>query len=129
MVRDPRKPSILLVHRDPVWVDLAKTRLELLGYQVAACPEPSWAVDLLVGGQTFDLLIISSETDPTTQEQILSETRKGEVQPKLMLLLDALDSSNLAVKRRDIITHRLTGDLGAFLMDVTQHLGLPQRAK
>ena len=121
-----RRRTILLAHGDPAWVDRAKTRLESLGFEVTSCPEPSWAVDLLSGSVAYDLAVISSEIDPDAQARILKAVRKHRHPPRLMILLDNLDTSSMIFRRdSDLVTHRVTEDTEAFVKAVVDQVGLP----
>src|SRR5579871_1254976 len=96
--RRPHRPRILIAHRDSVWVDQAKGRLESMGYSVTECLEPDWTLDLLAGSRPFDLAAVTSELDPAAQATILKLVRDGRTATKIMLLLDALDSATMHFK-------------------------------
>ena len=117
---------MLLAHGDPAWVDRAKFRLEKLGFEVTACPEPAWAADILSGGSTFDLAAISSEIDPAAQAQIIKAVKKHRHPPRLMILLDSLDSASF-IFRKDggLVTHRVSEDAEPFVRAVVDQIGLP----
>lgn len=124
-----RRPSILIVHPDPGWTDRAKDLLEQAGCDVVACLEPGWAADLLDGSNFFDLAAVSSETDPMTQAQILKAVGRRTVPPKILLLLDALDSASVLIRRGGLLTHRLTPDAGEFVKTVLSHVRAPRPPK
>jgi len=107
-------------------VDGAKSRLEKLGFEVTACPEPAWAVDLLSGNASFDLAAVSSEIDPAAQAAILKALRKHRHPPRLMLLLDNLDTASIFFRQEgDLLTHRVSGDPEAFVRAVVAEVGSP----
>lgn len=133
--RSHRRLSVLIAHRDAVWVDRAKQRLETVGYQVTDCLEPEWAADLLEGSRPFDLACVSSELDPSAQAGILRALKKRASGPKLMLLLDALDSASVSLRSGStstssgILTHRVSEDVTEFVKAVVSHLGIPLRPR
>jgi hypothetical protein len=127
--RQDRQPSVLLAHADPAWMDQARGRLERAGIQVTSCPEPAWALDLLEGDARFHLVAVSSETDLSTQAQLLEAVRRMRKPPKLMLLLDRLDSSSIHVRQDGFLAHRLSDDLDAFVREVEAHLRPPPRPR
>jgi hypothetical protein len=96
-------------------MDGAKSRLERLGYRVTACPDPAWAADLLRGRHHYRLAAVSSALDPSSQAEILRAVERSPRPPKLMLLMDALDSSSIHARRDGMLTHRLTPDIDAFV--------------
>jgi hypothetical protein len=96
--RTHRRQSVLIAHRDAAWVDQAKQRLEAVGYQVTDCLEPEWAADLLAGSRPFDLACISSELDPSAQAGILRTIKRLPAAPKVMILMDALDSASVQLR-------------------------------
>ncbi|MFN3485534.1 MAG: hypothetical protein ACK44W_08640 [Planctomycetota bacterium] len=126
--RSHRQLSILLAHRDAAWVDQARQRLEAIGYKVTDCLEPELVVDLLTGPATFDLACVSSELDPSAQASVVQALRRRTGGPRLILLLDELDSAS--VNFRDggpVLTHRVTSDVSDFVRTVVEQLGLPLR--
>ena len=128
MVKDGQKRlAILIAHSDPEWVDRVKAPLEKLGFEVTVCPEPSWAVDLLSGNQAFHLAAVSSEIDPTTQADILRALKTRRHAPKLMFLLDDLDTASMHYRGENdaLLTHRLSSDPTKFVQAVVDQLGLP----
>jgi hypothetical protein len=133
--RTHRRLSVLIAHRDAAWVDQAKQRLETVGYQVTDCLEPEWAADLLEGSRPFDLACISSELDPSAQAGILRAVKKRSVTPKVMILLDSLDSASVSLRAgltptsRGILTHRLSEDVTEFVRAVVDELGIPLRPR
>lgn len=107
-------------------MDRAKSSLERLGFEVTACPEPAWAVDLLSGEASWDLAAISSEIDPASQARVLQAVRECPRPPKLMILLDNLDTSSMVFRREGpLITHRISGDVEAFVKAVVEQVGRP----
>jgi len=109
-------------------VDGAKSRLERLGFEVTACPEPAWAADLLSGNSSFDLVAVSSEIDPAAQAQIVKTVKAHPRPPRLMILLDNLDTASIFYRKEgDLLTHRVSGDTEAFVRAVVEQLGLPSR--
>ncbi|HXX94881.1 MAG TPA: hypothetical protein VEN81_14735 [Planctomycetota bacterium] len=133
--RTHRRQSVLIAHRDAAWVDQAKQRLETVGYKVTDCLEPEWAADLLGGSRLYDLACISSELDPSAQAGILRALRKIPSAPKLMILMDALDSASVSLRAGattstpGILTHRLTEDVTDFVRAVVDQLGIPLRPR
>ena len=133
--RTHRRLSVLIAHRDAVWVDQAKQRLEAVGYQVTDCLEPEWAGDLLGGSRPFDLACISSELDPSAQAEILRAVKKLPAPPKMMFLLDSLDSASVSLRGdatpagKSLLTHRITGDITEFVRLVVDQLGIPLRPR
>jgi hypothetical protein len=128
-----RRQSVLIAHRDSAWVDQAKQRLEAVGYQVTDCLEPEWAADLLGGSRMFDLACVSSELDPSAQAGLLRTLRNLPSAPKLMILLDALDSASVSLRTGPatptpgLLTHRVSEDLTEFVRAVVDQLGIPLR--
>ncbi len=123
-----RRRSVLIAHGDPAWVDRAKARLEKLGFEVTACPEPAWAVDLLSGNAAFDLAAVSSEIDPAAQAEVLKAIKGHRHPPRLMLLLDNLDTASIFFRQEgDLVTHRVSEDTEAFVRAVVEQVGLPPR--
>lgn len=122
-----RRLSVLIAHSDPTWVDSVKVPLEKLGFDVTVCPEPSWAVDLLQGSRPFHLAAVSSEIDPTTQAEILRALKSRRHAPKIMFLLDDLDTASMHYRGGNdlLLTHRLSADAGKFVQAVIDQLGLP----
>lgn len=118
-----------------MWVDQAKQRLEAVGYGVTDCLEPEWAADLLSGSRPFDLACISSEVDPSGQAEIMRAIKKLPAIPKLMILMDALDSASvnlragLTTSSAGILTHRLSEDVTEFVRAVVEQLGIPLRPR
>jgi hypothetical protein len=130
--RAHRQQSVLIAHRDAVWVDQAKQKLEAVGYRVTECLEPEWAADLLTGSRPFDLACISSELDPSEQAAILKALRKVGTPPRLMLLLDALDSASISFRTSSgggFLTHRVSDDVRDFVQAVVDQLGIPLRPR
>jgi hypothetical protein len=126
--------SILIAHRDAVWVDQAKQRLEAVGYSVTDCLEPEWVEDLLGGSRPFDLACITSELDPSAQAGILRTVRKIPLAPKLMILMDALDSASVNLRAgttttAGLLTHRISEDVTEFVRAVVDQLGIPLRPR
>jgi len=133
--RSHRRLSVLIAHRDAVWVDQAKQRLETVGYSVTDCLEPEWAADLLEGSRPFDLACVSSELDPSAQAGIMRALKKRPAGPKLMLLLDSLDSASVSLRAGStpssagILTHRVSEDVTDFVKAVVAQLGIPLRPR
>jgi PleD family two-component response regulator len=133
--RTHRQLSVLIAHRDSVWVDQAKQRLETVGYRVTDCLEPEWAVDLLEGSRPFDLACISSELDASSQAGIMRAVKKRSVTPKVMILLDSLDSASVSLRASltpastGILMHRLSDDVSEFVRAVVDQLGIPLRPR
>ncbi len=130
-----RRLSVLIAHRDAVWVDQAKQRLEAVGYGVTDCLEPEWAADLLTGSRPFDLACISSEVDPSAQAEIMRAIKKLPAVPKVMILMDALDSASVSLRAGltptsgALLTHRLSEDVTEFVRAVVDQLGIPLRPR
>lgn len=122
-----KRLSVLIAHSDPAWVDRVKAPLEKLGFEVTVCPEPSWAVDLLSGSRPFHLAAVSSEIDPTTQADILRAIKSRRHAPKIMFLLDDLDTASMHYRGDNdlLLTHRLSADANKFVQAVVDQLGLP----
>jgi hypothetical protein len=131
--RTHRRLRILLAHRDAAWVDQAKQRLETIGYSVTDCLEPEWVEDLLGGSRPFDLACITSELDPSAQAAILRTVKKIPSAPRLMILLDALDSASVNLRAgvtpasTGPLTHRISEDVTDFVRAVVAELGIPLR--
>ena len=127
--RKTSRPRILLAHRDAVWVDQAKQRLESMGYSVTACLEPDWTPDLLAGSRPYHLAAVTSEMDPMAQGQILRLVREQKGGTKIMLLLDQLDSATIHFRAdSELLTHRIAPDnLHEFALAVAAQLGVPER--
>jgi len=127
--RKTSRPRILLAHRDAVWVDQAKQRLESMGYSVTACLEPDWTPDLLAGSRPYHLAAVTSEMDPMAQGQILKLVREQKGGTKIMLLLDQLDSATIHFRAdSELLTHRIAPDnLHEFALAVAAQLGVPER--
>ena len=122
----PHKVSILLAHRDATWVDQAKQRLEDKGFDVTDCLEPDWAADLLSGSRPFQLAAVSSELGPSIQAEIVRAVGDRPNPPKLLFLLDDLDSSTILFRgasRHPI--YRLTENIDKFVSIVIDQIGLP----
>jgi len=129
--RSHRQLSVLIAHRDAAWVDQAKQRLETVGYKVTDCLEPEWAADLLQGSRPYDLACISSELDPASQASILRMLQKrGGGGPKLVLLLDQLDSASINIRQGGgLLTYRISGEIQDFVKLVVDQLGIPLRPR
>lgn len=127
--RRPHRPRILIAHRDPVWVDQAKGRLESMGYSVTECLEPDWTPDLLSGSRPYDLAAVTSELDPAAQASILRLVRDRKTTTKIMLLLDQLDSATMHYKTQaGLLTHRISQDnVHEFALAVAASVGVPPR--
>ena len=127
--RRSRRPRILLAHRDPVWLDQAKQRLESMGYSVTECLEPDWAPDLLAGSRPYDLAAVTSELDPSAQAAIMKLVTKNRSATKIMMLLDQLDSASMHVRGKSgILTHRISADnMHEFALAVAAQVGVPER--
>ena len=127
--RRPHRPRILIAHRDAVWVDQAKGRLEAMGYSVTECLEPDWTPDLLAGSRPYDLAAVTSELDPAAQAAILKLVRERKTITKIMLLLDELDSATLHYKTQgELLTHRISADnVHEFAIAVAAQVGVPSR--
>ena len=124
-----RRPRILIAHRDAVWVDQAKGRLEALGYSVTECLEPDWTPDLLAGSRPYDLAAVTSELDPSAQAAIMRLVKERKTGTKVMMLLDELDSATLHfTKQTGLLTHRISQDnVHEFAAAVAAQVGLPSR--
>ncbi len=126
MKKGTRRRSILLAHGDPAWIDKARSRLENLGYDVTACPEPSWTADLITEDSSYDLAAISSEIDPAAQAKIIQAIRRHRRPPRLMILLDNLDTASVMFRSDEtILTHRISEDVESFVRAVVERVGLP----
>jgi len=127
--RKTSRPRILIAHRDAVWVDQAKQRLESMGYSVTECLEPDWTPDLLAGSRPYHLAAVSSELDPMVQGAILKLVRENKTGTKVMLLLYQLDSATIHFKANsELITHRIAPDnLHGFALAVAAQVGVPAR--
>ncbi|HVR83543.1 MAG TPA: hypothetical protein VMU54_04480 [Planctomycetota bacterium] len=127
--RRPYRPRILIAHRDAVWVDQAKGRLEAMGYSVTECLEPDWTPDLLSGSRPYDLAAVSSELDPSGQATIMKLLREQKTMTKIMLLLDELDSATMHFKTQaGLLTHRISHDnVHEFAIAVAAQVGVPSR--
>jgi hypothetical protein len=122
-------PRILIAHRDAVWVDQAKQRLEQMGYSVTECLEPDWVPDLLAGSRPYTLAAVTSEMDPMAQAAILKLVRERLGGTKIMMLLDQLDSATMHFRgTANILTHRISSDnVHEFALAVAAQLGVPER--
>ena len=127
--RKTPRPRILIAHRDSVWVDQAKQRLESMGYSVTECLEPDWTPDLLTGSRPYDLAAVTSELDPMVQGAILKLVRESKTGTKIMLLLDQLDSATIHFKSTtELTTHRIAADnIHEFALAVAAQVGVPGR--
>jgi hypothetical protein len=127
--RRGHRPRILIAHRDAVWVDQAKGRLEAMGYSVTECLEPDWTPDLLAGSRPYDLAAVTSEIDPAAQATIMKLVREKKTGTKIMLLLDELDSATLNVQAKSgLLTHRISKDnVHEFAIAVAACVGVPPR--
>lgn len=127
--RRSHRPRILIAHRDAVWVDQAKGRLEAMGYSVTECLEPDWTPDLLSGSRPYDLAAVTSEIDPSAQATILRLLKERKTGTKIMMLLDALDSATLHFQSQTgLLTHRISQDnVHEFAIAVAAQLGIPSR--
>jgi hypothetical protein len=125
----PHKPRILIAHRDAVWVDQAKQRLEQMGYSVTECLEPDWVPDLLGGSRPYDLAAVTSEMDPMAQAAVLKLVTDRLAGTKIMMLLDQLDSATIHFKANTgILTHRIAADnVHEFAIAVAAQVGVPVR--
>ncbi|HZE96118.1 MAG TPA: hypothetical protein VE981_03755 [Planctomycetota bacterium] len=123
------RPRILIAHRDTVWVDQAKQRLEALGYSVTECLEPDWTPDLLAGSRPYDLAAVTSELDPSAQATILKLLKEKKTATKIMMLLDDLDSASMHYKANsEMLTHRISQDnIHEFAIAVAAQLGVPTK--
>ena len=122
-------PRILIVHRDAVWVDQAKQRLEQMGYSVTECLEPDWVPDLLTGSRPYTLAAVTSEMDPMAQAEVLKLVSSKTGGTKIMLLLDQLDSATMHFRANsNILTHRISSDnVHEFALAVAAQIGVPER--
>jgi hypothetical protein len=127
--RRTHRPRILIAHRDAVWVDQAKGRLEAMGYSVTECLEPDWTPDLLAGSRPYDLAAVTSELDPSSQVSILKLLRERKTATKVMMLLDDLDGSTLHMQAQTgLLTHRISQDnVQDFAIAVAAQVGTPSR--
>jgi hypothetical protein len=127
--RRSHRPRILIAHRDAVWVDQAKGRLEALGYSVTECLEPDWTPDLLAGSRPYDLAAVTSELDPSAQAAIMKLLKDGKARTKIMMLLDDLDSATLHFTRQTgLLTHRISQDnVQDFAIAVAAQVGSASR--
>ncbi|HUR38588.1 MAG TPA: hypothetical protein VM222_03805 [Planctomycetota bacterium] len=127
--RRSHRPRILIAHRDAVWVDRAKGRLEALGYSVTECLEPDWTPDLLAGSRPYDLAAVTSELDPSAQATIMKLVKDGKTGTKILMLLDELDSATLHFTRQTgLLTHRISQDnVHEFAIAVAAQVGMPSR--
>lgn len=127
--RRSHRPRILIAHRDAVWVDQAKQRLESMGYSVTECLEPDWTPDLLAGSRPYDLAAVTSELDPMVQGAILKLVRDSKTATKVMMLLDQLDSATIHYKgTSEMLTHRISADnIHEFAISVAAQVGMPAR--
>jgi len=127
--RRSHRPRILIAHRDAVWVDQAKGRLEAMGYSVTECLEPDWTPDLLAGSRPYDLAAVTSELDPSSQVSILKLLRERKTGTKVMMLLDDLDGSTLHMQAQTgLLTHRISQDnVQDFAIAVAAQVGTPSR--
>jgi hypothetical protein len=127
--RRGHRPRILIAHRDAVWIDQAKQRLEAMGYSVTECLEPDWTPDLLAGSRPYDLAAVTSELDPTAQASILRLMKEKKTMTKIMMLLDELDSATMNFKSgTGLLTHRITQDnVHEFALAVAAQVGVPPR--
>jgi len=123
------QPRILIAHRDAVWVDQAKQRLEQMGYSVTECLEPDWVPDLLAGSRPYSLAAVTSEMDPMAQAEILKLVRGQSGGTKIMMLLDQLDSATMHFRgNSNILTHRIASDnVAEFALAVAAQVGVPER--
>lgn len=124
-----RRPRILIAHRDAVWIDQAKQRLEAMGYSVTECLEPDWVPDLLAGSRPYDLAAVTSELDPTAQASIMRLIKEKKTMTKILMLLDELDSATMVYKQgTGLLTHRITGEnVHEFALAVAAQVGVPNR--
>jgi hypothetical protein len=127
--RRSHRPRILIAHRDPVWVDQAKGRLESMGYSVTECLEPDWTPDLLAGSRPYDLAAVTSELDASAQATIMRLVRERKTATKIMMLLDELDSATLHyTSQTGLLTHRISaGNVHDFAIAVAAQVGVPSR--
>jgi hypothetical protein len=127
--RKTHRPRILLAHRDAVWVDQAKQRLESMGYSVTECLEPEWVPDLVGGSRPYDLAAVTSEMDPMAQAAVMKLVKERIGGTKIMLLLDQLDSATIHYKGTSgMLTHRIGPDnVHEFALAVAAQVGVPDR--
>lgn len=127
--RKTHRPRILIAHRDAVWVDQAKQRLESMGYSVTECLEPEWVPDLVGGSRPYDLAAVTSEMDPMAQAAVMKLVREQVGGTKIMLLLDQLDSATIHYKAQTgMLTHRIGPDnVHEFALAVAAQVGVPAR--
>jgi CheY-like chemotaxis protein len=127
--RRPHRPRILIAHRDAVWVDQAKQRLESMGYSVTECLEPEWVPDLVGGSRPYDLAAVTTEMDPMAQAEVMKLVTGRVGGTKIMLLLDQLDSATIHFKGNSgILTHRIGPDnVHDFALAVAAQVGVPER--
>lgn len=127
--RRSHRPRILIAHRDAVWVDQAKQRLEAMGYSVTECLEPDWVPDLIGGSRPYDLAAVTSEMDPMAQAEILKLVKTRVAGTKIMMLLDQLDSATMHYRKGgEILTHRISADnVHEFAIAVAAQVGVPAR--
>jgi len=123
------RPLILIAHRDAVWVDQAKRRLEAMGYSVTECLELDWVPDLLAGSRPYDLAALTSEMDPMAQAAVLKLVKERLCGTKIMMLLDQLDSATMVYRANTgILTHRIAPDnVHEFALAVAAQVGVPAR--
>lgn len=127
--RRSHRPRILIAHRDAVWIDQAKQRLESMGYSVTECLEPDWVPDLIGGSRPFDLAAVTSEMDPMAQAEILKLVKGRVAGTKIMMLLDQLDSATMHYRKgSEVLTHRISADnVHEFALAVAAQVGVPAR--
>ena len=127
--RRGHRPRILIAHRDAVWIDQAKQRLEQMGYSVTECLEPDWVPDLLGGSRPYDLAAVTTEMDPMAQAAVLKLVKERLAGTKIMMLLDQLDSATIHYKAHNsILTHRIASDnVHEFAIAVAAQVGVPAR--
>ena len=126
--RKTHRPRILIAHRDAVWVDQAKQRLESMGYSVTECLEPEWVPDLLGGSRPYDLAAITSEMDPMAQAAVMKLVKEG-AGTRIMMLLDQLDSATMVYRANTgMLTHRIGPDnVHEFALAVAAQVGVPAK--
>jgi len=127
--RRGHRPRILIAHRDAVWVDQAKRRLESMGYSVTECLEPEWVPDLLGGSRPYDLAAVTSELDPMAQAEVLKLVKDGAAGTKIIMLLDQLDSATMVYRANTgMLTHRIGADnVHEFALAVAAQVGVSAR--
>ena len=127
--RRAHRPRILIAHRDAVWIDQAKQRLESMGYSVTECLEPEWVPDLLGGSRPYDLAAITSEMDPMAQAAVMKLVKERIGGTKIMMLLDQLDSATMVYRANTgMTTHRIAADnVHEFALAVAAQVGVPAR--